>query len=215
MDGESEYSSVTDPWSLEHLYALMNRNADAQMIVDPSDGQVAELQVQPQPSLPDMARLSLEAKQGGAKASRPGRQTETDGDMVFSTADTSVHGGTGRDPHHNNLNMNSQSSMNMSGANVEMNSTGGGDDSSRRRGDRLDPRMIPSKRSPPELGRPSLSESTVGHHTKNFSPQFDKISSQTKNSTMMMRAANNEDLLDEDDEEGPQPASCRDFMSHR
>ena len=128
------------------------------------------------------------------------RQTETDGDMVFSTADTSVQG-TGRDPRHN-LNMNSQSSMSV-GANVEMNSAGGGNSSSRH-GDPSDPRMIPSEYPPPELGRPSLSESTVGH-SKNFSPQFDRMSSQTKN--VVRRATDNEDLLDED-------PSCRGFMSN-
>ena len=87
--------------------------------------------------------------------------------------------------------MNSQSSMS---ANVEMNSAGGGNNSSRR-GERLDPRLIPSEYPPPELSRPSLSESTVGH-SKNFSPQFDRMSSHTKNAAR--RGGNNEDLLDED-----------------
>ena len=93
-----------------------------------------------------------------------------------------------------------------------MNYSAGGDDNSARRGaGRIDPRLIPSEYPPPELGRASLSESTVGHHTKKFSPQLDKMSSQTKNNSMMGQGADDEDLLDED--EG-QPSSCRDFLSH-
>ena len=82
----------------------------------------------------------------------------------------------------------------MSGVNVEMNSAGGANSS--RRGEPLNPRLIPQEYPPPELGRPSLSESTVGH-SKNFSPQFDRMSSHTKNAAR--RAANNEDLLDDED----------------
>ena len=78
-------------------------------------------------------------------------------------------------------------------ANVEMNSAGG--DNSSRWGNRLDPRLIPSEYQPPELGRPSLSESTVGH-SKNFSPQFDRKSSHTKNAS---HADINENLLDDEE----------------
>ena len=48
--------------------------------------------------MPDMARLSLE-KRNAPDSSRQPRQIETDGDMVFSTADTSVQDtGRGGDP---------------------------------------------------------------------------------------------------------------------
>jgi len=84
----------------------------------------------------------------------------------------------------------------MCATNVEMSSANGGGNSSRR-GEPLDPRLIPSEYPPPELGRPSLSESTVGH-SKNFSPQFDRVSSHTKNAAIR-RATKNEDLLDDED----------------
>ncbi len=62
--------------------------------------------------------------------------------------------------------------------------------------DRLDPSMIPSEYAPHELVRPSLSEST-GAPSKNFSPQFDKISSHTKKNNP--RKSGQESLLSDDD----------------
>ena len=133
-----------------------------------SDAHVAGLQVIKEASMPDISRLSLDKKE---QLEGQRKQIETDGDMVFSTADTSVQG-TVRDPRHN-LQMASQSSI----SGLEENKSAHGGNLSGR--DRLDPRMIPSEYPPHELGRPSLSEST-GAPSKNFSPQFDKISSHTK-----------------------------------
>ena len=122
-----------------------------------SNAHVQGLQLQE--SVPDISRLSLE-KKGQPSSQRMPRQTETDADLVFSTGDTSMQG-TGREAR-NHLNMASQSSM---GGIEEHKSAGGGN--SRR--NRLEPQMIPSEYPPPELGRPSLSEST-GAPSKNFSP---------------------------------------------
>ena len=142
-----------------------------------------------QESLPDISRLSLEKKRGGMCQQQNSRQpnlTETDGDMVFSTGDTSK--GTGRDGRHN-LHMASQSSM---GVHEESKSIPG--DSSRR-SERVGTNLQ-NEYPHPINGRPSLSEST-GAPSKNFSPGFAKISSHTKN-------PGDENILDED-EEGVHP----------
>lgn len=60
---------------------------------------------------------------------------------------------------------------------------------------RVDPNRLPQQYPPPELGRPSLSEST-GAKSKQFSPQFDKISSHTKNKKPM---GDGENLLDDEE----------------
>ena len=166
-------TEVSDPWNFDQL--LVNRgdydmSMDGSHEIRRSDAMVKGLELSNEPSLPDLGRLSLEKK---LQVDAQRKQTETDGDMVFSTADTSAQG-TVRDPRHNdNLQMASQSSI--SGL-EESKSARGGNLSGR---DRLDPRIIPSEYPPHELGRPSLSEST-GPPSKNFSPQFDKISSHTK-----------------------------------
>ena len=103
--------------------------------------------------------------------------------------------------------MNSQSSMSCATGNVEMNSAGGANSSRRD-----DPRLIPQEMPPHELGRPSLSESTVGH-SKNFSPQFDRMSSHTKDAAKAGRGAANEDLLDDDEQHCQPQAACQGFMS--
>lgn len=153
-----------------------------------------------------MARLSLEEKNKNEAAAAMHsarlqqeaglRQTETDRDMVFSTGDTSMQTTTTRDAK-GNLHMNSQSST--SATNVEMMSSANtGGTLSSRLGERLDPRLIPPEYPPPELlSRPSLSESTVGL-SKNFSPQFDRMSSHTKNAAAR-RGDNNQDLLADED----------------
>jgi len=71
--------------------------------------------------------------------------------------------------------MDSQSSM---GGNEEAKSSGRG---KFYRLNRLDPYQSPEEYPPPELGRPSLSESMGAKSKKFISPQFDKKSSQTKN----------------------------------
>ena len=141
-------------------------------------------------SLPDLSRLSLDKK---LEVEGQRKQVETDGDMVFSTAGTSA-----RDPRHN-LQMASQSSI----SGLEENKSARGGNLSGR--DQLDPRMMPSEYPPHELGRPSLSEST-GAPSKNFSPQFDKISSHTKNN--QPRISGEENLLSDDDTGQP---ACTSF----
>lgn len=94
------------------------------------------LQISMQPSLPDMRRLSLEKKEQ-IEGSQLRKHTEvTDGDMVFSTAETSVQG-TGRDVRQN-LQMDSQSSS-MGG--LEENKSARGGNLSRR--ERLEPPEYP------------------------------------------------------------------------
>lgn len=136
--------------------------------------------------MPDISRLSLEQRLKHT-SHFSARQNEADEAVVFSTADTSVQG-TGRDARHNNLHMGSQSSMSHL---EETKSRGRGNLT--RREQQLNQEMIAKEMVPPELGRPSLSEST-GPPSKNFSPKFDKMSNRT----------GQEDLLDENvSEEAP------------
>ena len=154
--------------------------------------------IQQQQSMPDMSCLSLEKKEAPDSSRQRRQQTETDGDMVFSTADTSVQG-TQRDPHQN-LHMGSQSSM---GGLEEMKSAGPGNLTRR---DQLNEQnlMHPAEYQPPELGRPSLSES-MGASSKNFSPQFDKRSSRTQKSGRPL-GCDEENILDDEEESEGQPA---------
>jgi len=58
MDGENEYSVVTEPWNFDRLRQLLTiRNQEP-----PYDMQMVGIQMQQ--SLPNMARLSLEEKKG-------------------------------------------------------------------------------------------------------------------------------------------------------
>jgi len=81
-------------------------------------------------------------------------QNETDEAMVFSTADTSIYGtgGTGREERNHQL-MDTSSSI---GGNEEAKSSSRG---KFYRLNRHDPYQSPEEYLPPELGRPSLSES--------------------------------------------------------
>ena len=69
----------------------------------------------------------------------------------------------------------------------------------------FEPAMLPTEQAPHVLGRPSLSEST-GAASKNFSPAFDKRSSNTRDN--QPHRSSNENLLDDEDEE----PSCRGFI---
>lgn len=138
-----------------------------------------------------MKNMDLEDGACAIDSYRRGGQNETDEAMVFSTADTSVQG-TGRG-QVNNLVMGSQSSM---GVLEESKSSRQGN---LLRHNEMGPRYLPQECAPPELGRPSLSEKNEAK-SKQFSPQFDRMSSHTKG------MGNDEDLLDDTE------PSCDAFM---
>lgn len=139
-----------------------------------------------------MNNMHLEDAVCAQDSYRRGGQNETDEAMVFSTADTSVQG-TGRG-QVNNLVMGSQSSM---GVLEESKSSRQGN---LLRHEGMGRGYLPEECAPAELGsRPSLSEKNKAK-SKQFSPQFDRISSHTKH------LGKDEDLLDDTE------PSCDAFM---
>lgn len=117
----------------------------------------------------------------------------------MSTEDTSMQGGTGRDAR---LHLDSHSS-------ATMRNQGGGDEGlleETKTAVRGGPHSR-RDRLPPELGRPSLSESTGA--SKKFSPQFDKRSSHTKEDAML--GVGDRDILEDSESAN---AQCRGFVEN-
>ena len=143
LNGENEDQSLTGPqkpWGFECL-AINKR------LIAPEEIEVHRVSHQ-------MEGLNIEACHGQESWRRGAMQTETDEAMVFSTAETSVQG-TGRGPPVHNLAMVSQGSICALEEESKSSHRQMGNLSMR---DRSNPCHLPEERTPPELGRPSLSE---------------------------------------------------------
>lgn len=90
-----ENENVADPWPL-NLVEDMLTGKDFEMESEfgqmrRSDALVSGLAIGKEPSMPNMKRLSLENKEKSQiESSRQQQRIETDGDLVFSTQDTSL-----------------------------------------------------------------------------------------------------------------------------